>query len=100
MRQSYQKQKENDSGFFAKYAQSPLLVQSIKVVASNKELLKKKLENKALKCVQIISTKTEQSITTFELKLILSAVMRSLSIKLSFFWQPYVDYTSELFTLA
>lgn len=45
MRQSYQKQKENDSGFFAKYAQSPFLVQSIKVVASNKELLKKKLEN-------------------------------------------------------
>lgn len=79
---------------------SPFLVQSVKVVASNKELLKNKLENKALKCVQIISTKTERSITTFELKLILSAVMHSLSIKLSFFWQPYVDYTSELFTLA
>lgn len=79
---------------------SPFLVQSVQVVASNKELLKNKLENKALKCVQTISTKTERSITTFELKLILSAVMHSLSIKLSFFWQPYVDYTSELFTLA
>lgn len=100
MRQSYQKKKENDWGFFEKYAESPFLVQSVKVVVSNKKLLKNKLENKALKCVQIISTKTKLSITAFELKLILSKVMRSLSIKLSFFWQLDVDYTSELFTLA